>query len=64
MISTLFSLKADLLEAGSFDAAVEGCTYVFHCASPFFMGGDSDGSEEGEKKAQDNLLKPAVEVHV
>ncbi|KAK6119750.1 hypothetical protein DH2020_046510 [Rehmannia glutinosa] len=28
-------LKADLLEEGSFDAAVAGCDGVFHCASPF-----------------------------
>ena len=60
---TLEFVKADLLEAGSFDAAVEGCTYVFHCASPFFMTGDSDGSEEGEKAAQEKLLKPAVQVN-
>ncbi|KAK6164178.1 hypothetical protein DH2020_001042 [Rehmannia glutinosa] len=30
-------LKADLLEEGSFDAAVAGCDGVFHCASPFFL---------------------------
>ncbi|EEF48916.1 phenylacetaldehyde reductase [Ricinus communis] len=28
--------KADLLEEGSFDAAVEGCRGVFHTASPFY----------------------------
>ena len=32
---TLF--QADLLKDGSFDAAVEGCTYVFHTASPFVL---------------------------
>ena len=30
---TLF--QADLLESGSFNTAVEGCSYVFHTASPF-----------------------------
>jgi hypothetical protein len=30
---TLF--EADLLTDGSFDAAIAGCTYVFHTASPF-----------------------------
>ena len=32
---TLF--QADLLEAGSFNAAVEGCSFVFHTASPFIL---------------------------
>ena len=26
---------ADLLEVGSFDAAIAGCDYVVHCASPY-----------------------------
>jgi len=30
--------KADLLEEGSFDSAVQGCHAVFHTASPFFFG--------------------------
>lgn len=29
-------VKANLLEEGSFDAAVDGCDGVFHTASPFF----------------------------
>jgi len=29
-------VKANLLEEGSFDAAVEGVHAVFHTASPFF----------------------------
>lgn len=29
-------VEADLLEEGSFDAAVAGCTYVHHTSSPFF----------------------------
>lgn len=32
----LHLLPANLLEEGSFDAAVEGCEGVFHTASPFF----------------------------
>ena len=29
--------KADLLDEGSFDAAVDGCEGVFHTASPVLM---------------------------
>ena len=32
----LHLFKANLLEEGSFDSAVEGCEGVFHTASPFF----------------------------
>ncbi|GJS85224.1 peptidase C48, SUMO/sentrin/Ubl1 [Tanacetum coccineum] len=32
----LHSFEADLLEEGSFDAAIDGCDGVFHTASPFF----------------------------
>lgn len=32
----LHLFKADLLEDGSFDAAVDGCEGVFHTASPFY----------------------------
>ncbi|KAI3522833.1 hypothetical protein L1887_00884 [Cichorium endivia] len=32
----LHLFKADLLEDGSFDAAIDGCDGVFHTASPFF----------------------------
>ena len=39
---TLFN--ADLMEPGSFDDAMKGCTGVFHTASPFFFG---SSSEEG-----------------
>lgn len=28
--------KADLLDEGSFDSAIQGCEGVFHTASPFF----------------------------
>ena len=34
---TLDLVAADLLQDGSFDAAVAGCRYVFHTASPFFI---------------------------
>ncbi|XP_014499795.1 cinnamoyl-CoA reductase 1 [Vigna radiata var. radiata] len=43
--------KADLLDEGSFDSAVEGCDAVFHTASPFFFGG---------KDPQAEFLDPAV----
>lgn len=32
----LHLFKANLLEEGSFDSAIEGCEGVFHTASPFF----------------------------
>ncbi|PIN07482.1 Flavonol reductase/cinnamoyl-CoA reductase [Handroanthus impetiginosus] len=43
--------KADLLEEGSFDAAIDGCDGVFHCASPFFLQ---------TTKPQEELIDPAV----
>ncbi|KAI3449982.1 hypothetical protein Pfo_006647 [Paulownia fortunei] len=46
---TLF--KADLLEEGSFDAAIAGCEGVFHCASPFFLQ---------TTNPQEELIDPAV----
>ncbi|WVZ00585.1 hypothetical protein V8G54_026654 [Vigna mungo] len=47
----LHLFKADLLEEGSFDSAVQGCQAVFHTASPFFIGA---------KDPQAELLDPAV----
>ncbi|CAH9097487.1 unnamed protein product [Cuscuta europaea] len=44
--------KADLLEEGSFDAAIDGCEGVFHCASPFFLHHTPD--------PQADLIDPAV----
>ncbi len=31
-------MEADLLEAGSWEAAVSGCDFVLHVASPFLLG--------------------------
>jgi nucleoside-diphosphate-sugar epimerase len=50
---TLHLFKADLLDAGSFDAAMAGCGVVMHTASPFIM--------EGYKDANEALIRPAVE---
>ncbi|MDQ8037407.1 MAG: NAD-dependent epimerase/dehydratase family protein, partial [Pedobacter sp.] len=50
---TLRLFKADLLEAGSFDAAMQGCTVVMHTASPFVLSGFKDANEA--------LVRPAVE---
>ncbi|KAI7750178.1 hypothetical protein M8C21_024575 [Ambrosia artemisiifolia] len=47
----LHLFKADLLEDGSFDAAINGCDGVFHTASPFFSA-ISDPQTE--------LIEPAV----
>ena len=43
--------KADLLEEGSYDAAMEGCQLVFHTASPFVLKVED---------AQRDLVDPAV----
>ncbi len=45
--------KADLLESGSFDAAMAGCQLVMHTASPFLLSGFTD--------AQEALIRPALE---
>lgn len=47
---TLF--KADLLQQGAFDAAMQGCELVIHTASPFVI--------KGLKDAQKELVDPAV----
>ncbi|MTH97990.1 aldehyde reductase [Roseibium sp. RKSG952] len=43
--------RADLLEQGSYDAAMQGCAVVFHTASPFTMD---------VKDPQTQLVDPAV----
>jgi nucleoside-diphosphate-sugar epimerase len=45
-------VEADLLKEGSFDACVEGATYVFHTASPFIASGVTDPYKQ--------LIDPAV----
>jgi nucleoside-diphosphate-sugar epimerase len=50
---TLKLFKADLLDQGSFDAAVAGCAVVMHTASPFVLDGFTDAHEA--------LVRPAVE---
>jgi nucleoside-diphosphate-sugar epimerase len=45
--------EADLSKPDSFDAAVAGCMYVLHTASPFVV--------EGVKDAQKELVDPAVQ---
>jgi nucleoside-diphosphate-sugar epimerase len=46
-------VEADLLKPGSFDAAAEGCTVIYHCASPFLIGKVKD--------PQRQLVDPAVQ---
>lgn len=45
--------KADLLDAGSFDDAMDGCELVIHTASPFLLTGFTD--------AEEALVRPALE---
>lgn len=53
MPGTLRLFKADLLEEGSFDEAMQGCELVMHTASPFVLDGFTD--------AREALVRPAVE---
>ena len=50
--STLTLFRADLLDDGSFDEAMDGCEVVFHTASPFVLSGIKD--------PQKDLVDPAV----
>jgi nucleoside-diphosphate-sugar epimerase len=50
---TLRLFRADLLEEGSFDAAMAGCGTVMHTASPFVL--------EGFRDAHEALVRPALE---
>ncbi|KAI8526177.1 hypothetical protein RHMOL_Rhmol13G0288700 [Rhododendron molle] len=47
----LHLFKANLLEEGSFDAAIDACVGVFHTASPFFMD---------VKDPQTEMIDPAL----
>ena len=51
-MGTLTLYRADLLEEGSFDEAMDGCEVVFHTASPFVISGIKD--------PQKDLVDPAV----
>lgn len=44
-------VEADLLNKDSWDAAVQGCTYVLHIASPFLLGSPTE----------DQVVKPALQ---
>ena len=44
----------DLLIPGSFDDAIRGCTYLHHCASPFFFNTPEIGAQEG-------FIRPALD---
>ena len=46
-------VEADLLQPESWPAAVDGCTYVCHVASPFVFGVSDEDA--------DTLIKPAVD---
>lgn len=52
-LGTLKLFKADLLDMGSFDEAMAGCSIVMHTASPFVVRGFKDSNEA--------LIRPAVE---
>eukprot|EP00980_Cylindrotheca_fusiformis_P023578 scaffold10626_cov112-Cylindrotheca_fusiformis.AAC.9 len=50
---TVKFFKGDLLEEGSYEEAMKGCSVVFHTASPFFLNADPS-------KVDEQLLEPAV----
>lgn len=50
--SSFVAFEADLTTPGSFDAALAGCDYAIHCASPYFMNAGKD--------AQSQMIDPAV----
>ena len=52
LFSQLELFEADLLKPETLDAAIEGCDYVVHTASPF---------PDKEPKDENILIKPAVE---
>ncbi|KAK8645353.1 hypothetical protein V6N13_119188 [Hibiscus sabdariffa] len=52
--------KADLLEEGSYDYAVEGCEGVFHTASPFYHDVTDPQVLTLHSSSQTELLDPAV----
>lgn len=59
---TLKLFEADLLVPGSFAKAMEGCEYVIHTASPFFVTGVKDPMTQLIKPAKDgtqNVLDTA-----
>lgn len=57
--------EADLLVPGSFTEAMEGCEYVIHMASPFFVAGVKDPMQQLIKPAKDgtqNVLDTATQI--
>ncbi|KAL4600961.1 hypothetical protein ACB092_11G237900 [Castanea dentata] len=57
--------KADLLEEGSFDSAVDGCQGVFHTASPVTLTASDPQSEliDPAVKGTLNVLRSCAKVH-
>lgn len=56
--------KADLMERGSFTAAMRDCELVLHTASPFFITGITDPEQELLRPAREgtrNVLRTATE---
>ncbi len=57
--------KADLLNSGSFEEAMQGCDYIIHTASPFFLSGFKDAQKEliePAKLGTRNVLETAKKV--
>ena len=44
VLEEVFLVEADLLSDAGWEAALEGCAFCVHCASPFPVGGVADGS--------------------
>lgn len=54
--------EADLLEAGSFDAAMVGCSLVIHTASPYFLAQPKDPHRQLIQPARDGTLNVLASV--
>eukprot|EP00884_Botryococcus_braunii_P007145 jgi/Botrbrau1/16431/Bobra.0142s0030.1 len=57
-------VQADLLQEGSFDAAVSGAEFVFHVASPFFIDTPTPQADliDPAVKGTENLLSSVAKV--
>ncbi len=65
-VDKLQIVEADLLSDDGWDAAVDGCTYVLHVASPFFLSEPDDENEfitpavEGTKRVVSAAMRAGV----
>ncbi|KAF3516736.1 hypothetical protein DY000_02060591 [Brassica cretica] len=61
-LSLLQLFKANLLEEGSFDSAIDGCQGVFHTASPFYHDVKDPQAELLDPKGTINVLSTCLKT--